>query len=632
MPFENRVLTFSEWFLGSDTFSMFNPATWDQIGFMVGTMVMLLLMAILAPFIWYLMAVVKHGPSEAFYVVATAIAGALVDDLPRFSIRRTFAIVRLAIQEAIRNKILIGFSVFLVVLLFAGLFLDITTSDNPARVYLNFVLSMTNFLVLMMALFLSVFSIPNDIENRTIYTVVTKPVRAGEIVLGRVIGFTAVGTAMLLCMGIVSYIFVVRGLSHTHTLSMADVKVEANAKGGKDAATRRKGESSFVQNHSHAVYVTEQDGKVVAITDTQHGHRHSVKVVGEGPDAKVVFGPAEGDLIARSPQFGSLLVLDRDGNAPKQGERGGTNVGAEWNYRGYIEGGKTKSVAIWTFSNVTRDRFPQGVPLELNLSVFRTYKGDIERGVLGELVLRNPKTGKMSPPRIFESQEFVSQRLDVPTEWTTPPGADGKRGKIDLFEDLVDDGVVEVRIRCAEGAQFFGVALADVYIRGRDKSFALNFFKGYLSIWIQMLLVTCFGVTFSTFLKGPVAMLATMSAIVMGFFVDVIRSVSTGTLEGGGPVESLIRLLTQQNVMTDLEVSSGIVRVVKSIDMLVMATMHAITFVLPNYRSFDTSAFVSSGYDVYGALVAQHCLMAVLYFVSVTLVGYFFLKTREIAG
>lgn len=632
MPFENRILTFGEWFLGSDKFTMFDPKTWDQLGFFLGSLVVLFLLSIVAPFVWYLMAVVKHGPSEAFYVVASAISGAIFDDLPRFSFRRTFAITRLAVQEALRNKILIGFSVFLVVLLFAGLFLDITSSDNPARVYLNFVLSMTNFLVLMMALFLSVFSIPNDIENRTIYTVVTKPVRAGEIVLGRVLGFTAVGTVMLVSMCFISYVFVVRGLSHTHTMSMADVKADVNAKAGKGEPSRKRGETSFVQHHTHSVYVTEEDGKLSAVTDIQHGHRHSVKITGTGPDAKVEFGPAEGDLIARAPQFGFLTVLDRDGNAPKKGEKGGTNIGNEWTYRGYIEGGKTKAVAIWSFSGITRQRFPKGIPLELNLSVFRTYKGDIERGVLGELVLRNPKTGKTSPPRIFESQEYVSQRLDVPVEWTTPAGADGKKGKVDLFEDLVDNGEVEVRIRCAEGAQFFGVARADVYIRATDASFGVNFLKGYLSIWLQMLLVTCFGVTFSTFLKGPVAMLATMSAIVMGFFVDTIRGVSTGTSEGGGPVESLIRILTQQNVMTDLEVNSAVVRVVKTFDVIVMAIMHALTFILPNYRTFDTSAFVSGGYDIYGALVAQHLLVAIIYFFAVTLVGYFFLKTREIAG
>ena len=51
--------------------------------------------------------------------------------------------------------------------------------------------------VLALALFLGVFSLPNDIQNRTIFTIVTKPVRPLEIVLGRILGFGAIGTLLL---------------------------------------------------------------------------------------------------------------------------------------------------------------------------------------------------------------------------------------------------------------------------------------------------------------------------------------------------------------------------------------------------------------------------------------------------
>jgi hypothetical protein len=47
-------------------------------------------------------------------------------------------------------------------------------------------------------LLISAFSLPTDFKSKTIYTVVTKPVRAGDIVLGRIVGFTIVGTLMLL--------------------------------------------------------------------------------------------------------------------------------------------------------------------------------------------------------------------------------------------------------------------------------------------------------------------------------------------------------------------------------------------------------------------------------------------------
>ena len=52
-----------------------------------------------------------------------------------------------------------------------------------------------------------------------------------------------------------------------------------------------------------------------------------------------------------------------------------------------------------------------------------------------------------------------------------------------------DDGRLEIRLQCLEPQQYFGMAQADLYIRAADGSFAWNFCKGYLGIWLQMVLV-----------------------------------------------------------------------------------------------------------------------------------------------
>ena len=121
-------------------------------------------------------------------------------DLTHLSPRRVWALAWLAVKESIRRRVVVVFAVFIVILLFAGWFLDPGSAD-PARLYLSFVLTATSYLVLLLALFLSSLSLPADIKNRTLHTVVTKPVRRSEIVLGRILGFTAVGTALLLVMG-----------------------------------------------------------------------------------------------------------------------------------------------------------------------------------------------------------------------------------------------------------------------------------------------------------------------------------------------------------------------------------------------------------------------------------------------
>jgi hypothetical protein len=625
MTLENGIPNFWIWLLGDPGEQrLFLPETW---GFLWGGMAIVLLALFIIPLIAFILTAGKYGPSEAFYFVTRSVVTAVTVDLPGFSLRRTLAIARLAIQEAIRNRVLIGFGVFVVLLLFAGLFLDVK-NDNPARVYLSFVLGTTNYLVLLMALVLSAFSIPTDIKNRTIYTVVTKPIRASEIVLGRSLGFLAVGTLMLAAMGLISYLFVVRGLRHDHQILVAEMTEETDPSTGQKI---RRGTTSYDSYHRHTFEIYE-DGK--GRTDSVHGHWHELELVGTGDEARVIVGPPKDNLIARAPIFGDLQILNSAGEpVPK-----GINVGSEWDYRGYIEGGppggSSKAAAIWTFDGITPEKFPNGLPLEMNLRVFRTFKGDIEQGVLGEMVIRNPNPAarvRQSGPILFTSKEYVADQHTIPVELNPETGS-GTGGKIDLFEDLVHNGQVQIEIRCVDSGQYFGVALPDVYLRPADGSFVWNFAKAYLSIWLQMVLVTGFGVMFSTFLSGPVAMLATISAAALGFFGEFVRGIARGAVEGGGPIESTIRMISQQNVMTDLEVNSVFARIVQACDAGLMNVLQGATFVLPDYTQFDTSRFVADGYNIFPDLVAQQVTMTAIYFLAVTIVGYFCLKSREIAA
>ncbi len=124
----------------------------------------------------YLFAASRRGPVEGFYAVAQVLASAIGRDLPGMSISRIWALTRLTIHEALRRRVLIAFAVFALIFLFAGWFLDVKSRD-PAHLYLSFVMTTTNYLVIVLALFLGTFSIPADIKNKTIFTVVTKPVR-----------------------------------------------------------------------------------------------------------------------------------------------------------------------------------------------------------------------------------------------------------------------------------------------------------------------------------------------------------------------------------------------------------------------------------------------------------------------
>ncbi|GAG21310.1 unnamed protein product, partial [marine sediment metagenome] len=238
------------------------------------------------------------------------------------------------------------------------------------------------------------------------HTVVTKPVRPSEVVLGRMLGFTIVGTGLLLVMALVSYGFVVLGLTHTHAVE--DLRSVGQAAGGQPRV--RVGKTGQERGHRHQVLI---DASGQGRTDVARSHWHEVSIAGSGEDVAYESGAPEGMLLAKVPIYGKLRFRDPEGIDKREG----INVGDEWTYRGYIQGGSPAAL-IWRFEDIGEKMFPEGLPIEMTIGVFRTHKGLIERGVLGSVSVRNPRNGLMVELEVFESKEFATKRLTIPRKIT----------------------------------------------------------------------------------------------------------------------------------------------------------------------------------------------------------------------
>lgn len=731
MVLEEEVLPFFQWLFGGESNS----------GAFFSFLSVTIVLAILGILLGYLLTVVRHGPIEAFYMVAKAVFG-VGPDLVCISPRRIFAIARLAIQESIRLRVFVVFGVFVVIMLFGGWFLNVK-STNPARIYLEFVFTSASYLSLMLALFLSAFSIPNDIKNKTIYTVVTKPVRAGEIVLGRIVGFCTVGTVFLVVICLLSYIFVIRGMAHSHNLAYSDmVDIAANEELSEEQnlSLGKMGKTSFNSHHRHQQVKVDVHGRGRTNVEMAHWHRVQASFdmrgrwefsfLGDGNGSKNVqiqfsgnnrrrprgkllvegaagssnlkkisldyakfscempgsiaernesgrleallrlpvegktellsmngtilwsdnsetqftanqthasspgelvnyeVGPAEGAFVSRVPHYGKMRFIENTG---RPGE--GISVGDEWSYRKYIEGA-TLSAAVWTFKGIEASRFNERLPIEMTLSVWRSHKGDIEKAVQGTLILKHPSRNIKSDPIRFYSQEFKTQQLTIGRS-LLGTGPAGLPLEIDLFDDLVEDGQIEIWLQCYERGQFFGAAQADLYLREANTPFYWNFIKGYISLWLQMTLVTCFGVMFSTFLSGAVAMMATITSIAVGCFSDFIVAValsvvgaadSPDAVDGGGPLESAIRVMTQKNLSQDLEIGELGVKLIYYFDLFLMYLMTQISQAMPNFTDFVTSEYVANGYNIHGDILATHCAITLGFFLVLSIVNHFIPK------
>lgn len=570
-------------------------------------------MAALGFFVCYVVAVKQHGPSEGFYVVTRVIYELIARDLPNTTWRRVYALARLAFQEAIRRRVLVIMAVFIIGLMFGGWFLDSGT-DNVARLYISFVMTGTSYLVLLLGLFLSCFSLPADIKNKTIHTIATKPVRSTEIVLGRILGFSAVGTMLLIVMGVLSYVFVVRGSDHRHVIL--------------EVAQDGSGKTSYDVRHEHNFEMSSEGGEsTLGVTSEQKGHKHTVTSTVKDGKTVYVVGEPEGLLAARIPVFGKFRFTNRNGDDDPRG----LNVGDESEYVEYIEGNSLMS-GIWSFSNVTAQKFGDNLPLEMNLKAFRTYKGDIVTGVQGEIIFRSADKQIESERIPFIVREFAVDHKEINRKLKgTVKGV--PQASIDLYDDIAADGNLEIVIRCTDGGQYFGMAQPDLYILAGESMFGWNLAKGFFGIWMQMVLIICIGVMFSTFLSGPVAMVATMTALVLGFCGNMAFDVANGKIPGGGPIESMIRMPMQSGAMVELDLGNSILETfIQKVDQGIMYTMYSMFNALPSFGSFNTSEYVAYGFDIFGGLVARHLTMTIAYFVFTSVIAYFFLKTREMAA
>jgi hypothetical protein len=146
------------------------------------------------------------------------------------------------------------------------------------------------------------------------------------------------------------------------------------------------------------------------------------------------------------------------------------------------------------------------------------------------------------------------------------------------------------------------------------------------------MVLTAIGVFAGTFLSWPVALLTTITFALAGhvafaFLLDFTRQ----ALIGGGPFESLIRLLSHDNQMSDLTPTLAVVTA-KTLDALVMPVMSRLAYIVPNFSALDVSNTVANGFAVSWSLLAVNTLLALAYAVPFSIAGYFILKNREVAA
>lgn len=531
-----------------------------------------------------------------------AVLAPILSNLFQYRWRRLSAVGRLAFKEGIRQRVLYAFSALVFVALFAGWFQNSKPSDE-IRTYVSIAQISIGVLLLLTGSLLAGLSLPADMKRQSLQTVVTKPVERFEILLGRIQGFTYLMTVVLLTMSGLSLVYMIR-----------DINPEAS--------------------------------------------RESLK--------------------ARVPVYANLRFLNLPSNSGGSEQRG-ENVGREWDYRGYLPGSRATKVnppqASFEFFEIPGAIAQRDfIRAEFTFDIYRTTKGNENQGVAVRFTAYGPQfqTGteesfrkerkEMRDAAIAKGQELDSKtELEIDNQLSKKygffeipslPVFDYQTASINLPSGLLQADTLNaslgkdgkpvfpliVKVSCLEPSQYIGMARFDFYLRADDVNtrfdrlwFGLNYLKGSLGLWMQLVLVVTIAVVLSTYFSGVVAFLFTLLLWFMGWCKEFVAQIAMGANVGGGPLESMLRLVRRDALSTKLE-DTTTNQVAFRLDELYRGAMRVFLDLFPDIDRFDFTIYVSEGFDISWGLIGATFVLLLGYLIPWIILGFYLLKWKEVAS
>ncbi|MBA4190148.1 MAG: hypothetical protein C0467_19360 [Planctomycetaceae bacterium] len=529
-----------------------------------------------------------------------------------------WAIAKLSFKEAIRSQLLWVFLLIFLPFLFpAQWFREIKPSDELRVTVERMDLALTLLVLIPALLLASFYGIPNDIKNLNIYTVVSKPVEKFEIVLGRFVGYLSLMTLVLI------------GLTGVSLVLIMNTSISQRAK------------------------------------DETYKARVPVR-------GKLEFKSVQAKYRADKTEFE------------------GTNVGREFDYRKYIPGGEgAMQRAIWKFPSIPANMGTaqdDRVPVEFTFDIFKLTKGEQNKGafVSFRFVTHNAKqeqpTGAGTWPWADKQREKeyqdrkreISKRVNIEgAKPGTPAWAEVNKlaeefgcfeyGSKEVFDYQVmglevpaglfrnalqgNPGTekdprtekdvpaprVSVYVKCETPGQLLGMAEPDLYLLEYEQPFTINYVKGMVGLWCWLCILIGLAVACSTYLSGVLSLLVVVVIFNAGFFTDFINDLAANRTVGGGPFESMSRLMKAEQPTAPSSESAG-GKALSAADKGWSWVVRRVSKVVPDLQSFDWSAFVAEGFNVDSQYIVVNLLMMSGYLLPWGILAYYLMKSREVAA
>jgi hypothetical protein len=503
----------------------------------------------------------------------------LIFEMLRLSGRRLYAMAKFTIKEAVRKKVLWVFLILGLMVLFSSWFITADKKTEQWQQYVNLVFYVVSTMVLVTSAILACFSLPADIKQQTIFTVVTKPVQKLEIVLGRIFGLVALMTVILIISGAVSLIYVARG-------------VDPEVKRSIRARNVANGDLLFLDfNAQGEPYYKEQGGS----------------------------------NIGRLWDYFQYLS-------------GGTGQEAIWFFRNLPASIATRdrvmveaTFDIFRTSKGGTDRFEQGVPVQFYFVNKHKWKNNMDE-------FRNARDPKTNLPLSAEEKAriFGYYELERPARVFD----EGEPTQVffpgSIMADSPPGSELQVHINCRANSQYLGTAKRNLYILVDEGNWIINFGKGIIGVWFFMVLVVTLGVVLSTYLNAPISLLMTLLIVIMGQPV-ILNYIYTESLPydvdrpGGSVFEASLRLINKENMVSQLPDNMS-TRTLQKLDVYVRYLFKLVHAALPDLKLYDRKVFVAEGFDIPWDELGATFIRLLMYLFPLILIGYFLLCTREVAN
>jgi hypothetical protein len=497
---------------------------------------------------------------------------------------------------------------------------------DELRVTVGSIVTALTLLVLVPAVLLASFGIPNDIKNLNIYTVVTKPIERFEMVLGRFVGYVSLMTLVLI------------GLTGVSLVLIANSTISEKAKEETyKARVPVRGKLEFT-----SLIGSERDDKQ-DFTGTNVGREFDYrKYIAGGREAlqravwhfeelPAALGSAEGDRVPVEFTFDIFKMT-----------KGEQNKGVGVHFRFVTHHARQQQPLVkttegeWHWQDAAKEE---------------AYRKAVrDQGIQMDMRRDDPKVGKEEWDRMWAKVNALAEEYGC-FERRGEQVFDYQVGGVEIPAGLIrnamqgDPGTMKdpktgqtvpaprlsVYVKCETPNQQLGMAQPDLYLLEYEQPFEWNYLKGMVGLWCWLCIIVGLAVTWSTYLSGVLSLLAVLLIFVCGFFTDFFRDLSAGRNVGGGPFQSMSQIIKAEQPTAPLAETAG-TKALTSLDKGAAWGYRHVSKLVPELEASDWGDFVSEGYNINSEYLVLNLLVTFGYLLPWAILAYWMMKLREVAA